>query len=247
MARRYLEDVGSRGDGGNGNVSGVDRNLHNITAGGIGGGINNRINISSSNGSISVGGVSVVAPGAGAGVDVDVVHDVLDWSHPIYRSVRGYLGYEWGTFSDNCQKPLGLWPLSTTPHTIHHGLVEKYGALYKGSGTVTHRLSLYRTQPSKGGSATLGGGEDKGSSQHQDKGLDPQQHMSPSALVFGAGTVQWSFALSSFHDGKYIPTGQSTTGQDKAIHMTTTMIDRSFSHYHFLTRCIMLLRYSVIH
>ena len=147
---------------------------------------------------------------------------MIDWSHPIYRSVQGYLGYEWGTFSDNCHKPPGLWPLSTTTHTIQHGLMEKYGALYRGSGTVTHRLSLYRTQPSNvvSLSATLGGGVDKslsphndnGAGPHQDKGLNPPRHVSSSALVFGAGTVQWSFALSSFHDGGYITTGGWVNG-----------------------------------
>ena len=208
-----MEDIGRGGEGGGG---GGGRNVSNVSSSGSGilGG-NSNINLSSGSDS-RVGGVVGVGVGTGGG-------GMIDWSHPIYRSVQGYLGYEWGTFSDNCHKPPGLWPLSTTTHTIQHGLMEKYGALYRGSGTVTHRLSLYRTQPSNvaalsatvengGVDKSLSSHNDNGAGPHQGKGLSPPWRVSSSALVFGAGTVQWSFALSSFHDGGYIATGGWVNG-----------------------------------
>ena len=170
---------------------------------------------------------------------------MIDWSHLVYRSPRGYLGYEWGTFSDNCHKPAGLWPLSTTTHTIQHGLSEWYGASYRGSGTVTHRLSLYRTQPASEGLAARGGGADKGSGQGQDKGSGQHQGSGqgsgqrlvfpPSSLVFGAGTVQWSFALSSFHDGEFVPTGTDDLPLTTLYHFTSRLITLRYVTSHHVT------------
>lgn len=93
-----------------------------------------------------------------------------------------------------------------------------YGASYKGSGIVTHKLSLYRHICNvNNNSITL---EKKLNSSNENitngKKLvntdldlydDIMNHNSQllTSLVFGAGTVQWSYALSDFHDGTYQP------------------------------------------
>ena len=215
MAQRYLEDASGGRGGSGGNISSGRSN----DSGGVGG------NTSGSDSTSTSINVSVSGSGSGVGVGVDVI----DWSHLIYRSPRGYLGYEWGTFSDNCHKPAGLWPLSTTTHTIQHGLSEWYGASYRGSGTVTHRLSLYRTQPASEGSVARGGGADKGSGQGQ------RRVIPPSSLVFGAGTVQWSFALSSFHDGEFVPTGTDDLPLTTLYHFTSRLITLRYVTSHHVT------------
>jgi large repetitive protein len=79
---------------------------------------------------------------------------------------NGTLGYEWDEELDNGVRPAGLVRLSTTTVGGVQLLLD-YGSTY-GSGTATHRLTLYRH--------------------------------SSGALVFGAGTVQWSWGLDSNHD-----------------------------------------------
>jgi Domain of unknown function (DUF4082)/Bacterial Ig-like domain/Bacterial Ig domain len=78
----------------------------------------------------------------------------------------GTLGYEWDEEPDNGVRPAGLVRLSTTTVSGVDILLD-YGSTY-GSGTATHRLTLYRH--------------------------------SSGALVFGAGTIQWSWGLDSHHD-----------------------------------------------
>jgi methionine-rich copper-binding protein CopC len=79
---------------------------------------------------------------------------------------NGTLGYEWDEDLDNGARPAGLVRMSST--TVSGvDRIQDYGSNY-GSGTATHRLTLYRA----------GSG----------------------ALVFGAGTVQWSWGLDSNHD-----------------------------------------------
>ena len=125
----------------------------------------------------------------------------------VYTSPEGVLGYEWDAFPVR-SRPMGLIPLSTTQITLSDHLVQDFGAAYQGSGVATHRLSLYR---------------------HYQRGT-PLSHHKPhrlletiadlhkvvcnkinplpsiytptSALVFAAGTVQWSWALSTWHDGE---------------------------------------------
>ena len=82
----------------------------------------------------------------------------------------GTVGYEWDEDLDNGFRPAGLMHLSST--TVEN--VEKlqdYGSTY-ASGTATHTLTLFRDGN--------GAGRD--------------------ALVFGAGTVQWSWGLDDMHD-----------------------------------------------
>jgi len=97
----------------------------------------------------------------------------LRHGHP-YHTPEGLLGYEWDVFSDDCHRPPGLILMSHTTKKIEGNLLQLYGAAYRGNGSATHRLSLYRHQALAGG---------------------------PTALVFGAGTIQWSWALCSWHDG----------------------------------------------
>jgi hypothetical protein len=87
----------------------------------------------------------------------------------------GTLGYEWDEELDNGVRPSGLIRLSTTTASNVQILLD-YGSTY-GSGSATHRLTLYRH--------------------------------SSGALVFGAGTVQWSWGLDSDHDrGSTAPDGR---------------------------------------
>lgn len=94
-----------------------------------------------------------------------------------YETARGLLGYEWDEFPrEDCSRPAGLVGLSSSGVPIHRQLMENYGASYNGSGFAIHRLSLYRHEGMNGSTA----------------------------LVFGAGTIQWSWGLSSWHDGASI-------------------------------------------
>jgi Bacterial Ig domain len=82
----------------------------------------------------------------------------------------GTVGYEWDEDVDNGARPPGLVRLSATTASGVEKLLD-FGSTY-GLGTATHRLTLYR-DPN-------GAGAD--------------------ALVFGAGTVQWSWGLDGEHD-----------------------------------------------
>ena len=80
------------------------------------------------------------------------------------------VGYEWDEDLDNGARPAGLVRLSST--TVNGAeVLQDYGHSY-AAGTATHHLTLYRD--------TNGAG--------------------PDALVFGAGTVQWSWGLDSTHE-----------------------------------------------
>ena len=82
----------------------------------------------------------------------------------------GTIGYEWDEDVDNGARPPGLVRLSSTTVDSVQKL-QDYGSTY-GPGTATHHLTLYRD--------TNGAARD--------------------ALVFGAGTVQWSWGLDGEHD-----------------------------------------------
>lgn len=95
--------------------------------------------------------------------------------HSFYVTTKGILGYEWDILPESCHnRPPGLFALSHTPMYLRGYLLENYGASYKGSGFVSHKLSLYRHYSKYGNNIT--------------------------ALIFGAGTVQWSWGLSNHHD-----------------------------------------------
>ena len=82
------------------------------------------------------------------------------------------VGYEWDEDLDNGFRPPGLVRMSSTTVTGVDKL-QDYGSNY-GPGTATHSLTLYRD------SNGAGVGDD--------------------ALVFGGGTVQWSWGLDADHD-----------------------------------------------
>lgn len=83
---------------------------------------------------------------------------------------NGTLGYEWDEDIDNGFRPTGSIRMSTT--TVNNApVLQDYGSQF-GSGTATHHLTLYKYKGSTG----------------QD------------ALVFGSGTVQWSWGLDGNHD-----------------------------------------------
>ena len=104
-----------------------------------------------------------------------------------------------------------MFTLSHTTIHVAHALMETYGAAYKGSGTLTHKLSLYRHIAfhipsaedeqflvSALASDSMCRNESIAAAQRQSE----QRLTSPGALVFGAGTVQWAWALSDFRDGE---------------------------------------------
>ena len=82
----------------------------------------------------------------------------------------GSVGYEWDEDLDNGARPAGLIRLSSTTVSGVDKL-QDYGSTY-ATGTATHHLTLYRDA----------------------------NGASPDALVFGGGTVQWSWGLDSNHD-----------------------------------------------
>jgi hypothetical protein len=92
-------------------------------------------------------------------------------SNQKYTTNANLLGYEWDSDPDNGFRPAGLFDLSTATYSISGNYLLDYGSTY-GNGTATHHLTLYRY---------LNGGH--------------------SALVFGAGTSQWPWALDGNHDG----------------------------------------------
>jgi hypothetical protein len=99
-----------------------------------------------------------------------------------YTFPGGYLGYEWDTFRDDCFLPLGIFALSTTTLDVSGFRMEEYGASYKGAGILTHRMTLYR---------------------HISNITVLAHHAPKTALVFGAGTVQWVWGLSDWHDSDF--------------------------------------------
>ena len=98
--------------------------------------------------------------------------------------LKGLLGHEWDEDLDNGFRPPGLFHLSeTTVDNVPY--IQDQGTVYD-SGTATHHLTLYRHKTPKR------------AQQPSNKGGDLE---SPSdALVFGAGTVQWSWGLDAHHD-----------------------------------------------
>jgi hypothetical protein len=90
------------------------------------------------------------------------------------------LGYEWDEDIDNGFRPAGLTRLSQTTIEVPERLIDNGSST--APGVATHALTLYRTNT-----------------------IDPQGNPR-SALVFGAGTVQWSWGLDGSHDrGPSIP------------------------------------------
>lgn len=105
----------------------------------------------------------------------------------IYHTPRGILGYEMDIYAEDMFRPIGMIPLSSTRVMVKNSLMENFGATYQGSGIVFHKLTLYRNRA-----------KDKVDVCGNNKQVsNPPQ----SSLVFGAGTLQWSWALSSFRDG----------------------------------------------
>ena len=91
--------------------------------------------------------------------------------------LKGLLGHEWDEDIDNGFRPPGLFHLSET--TINNvPYIQDNGSVYD-SGTATHHLTLYRHETSES------------AQQASNKG---------GALVFGAGTVQWTWGLDAHHD-----------------------------------------------
>ena len=85
------------------------------------------------------------------------------------------LGYEWDEDVDNGSRPPGLVRFSTTAAT-GVDLLQDEGSTY-APGDATHHLTMYRDA----------------------------NGARPDALVFGAGTVQWSWGLDATHDRQETP------------------------------------------
>lgn len=100
--------------------------------------------------------------------------------HYNYVSPAGVLGYEWDEFTNDCSRPFGAFTMSSSSYHIIKLLNQEYGTSFYGNGTATHKVSTYRHF-----STLLPG---------------------VSSLVFGAGTIQWTWALSSKHDGDFMET-----------------------------------------
>ncbi|MBD2441081.1 DUF4082 domain-containing protein [Nostoc sp. FACHB-110] len=91
-------------------------------------------------------------------------------SSSTYTLPNGTLGYEWDEDIDNGFRAAGAFRMSTTTVNNAPVLID-YGSEF-GTGTATHHLMLYKYKGSTG----------------------------KTALVFGAGTVQWSWGLDGNHD-----------------------------------------------
>lgn len=108
---------------------------------------------------------------------------------------KGTLGYEWDEDVDNGARPAGNFDLSTSSlHTLTTDLLLDQGGTY-GAGSAVHHLTLHRQYNNVG-----------------------QANQSPLGLVFGAGTVQWSWGLDSNHDN---PFGFDNPAPDSAMQQAT--------------------------
>ncbi|HKP53747.1 MAG TPA: N,N-dimethylformamidase beta subunit family domain-containing protein [Chloroflexia bacterium] len=92
----------------------------------------------------------------------------------VYTFATGTLGYEWDEDSDNGFRPGGVVRMSTTTEFSQDKILKDYGSNY-GAGSATHHLTLYRKLNAS----------------------------ASSALIFGAGTVDWSWGLDNSHTGPY--------------------------------------------
>ncbi|HTT17835.1 MAG TPA: N,N-dimethylformamidase beta subunit family domain-containing protein [Candidatus Sulfotelmatobacter sp.] len=92
---------------------------------------------------------------------------------------KGTLGYEWDEDLDNGARPAGDFDLSTVTYTLTTDLLLDQGGTY-GAGAATHHLTLHRYYNNVGEST-----------------------QTPLGLVFGAGTVQWSWGLDNTHDNPF--------------------------------------------
>jgi N,N-dimethylformamidase beta subunit-like protein/uncharacterized protein DUF4082/Big-like domain-containing protein len=110
----------------------------------------------------------------------------------------GTLGYEWDDEEDNGFRPAGLFHLSTAGYKMTTDYLLDYGGIY-GAGTVTHHLTLYRYYNNVG-----------------------QQNQHPLGLVFGAGTVQWSWGLDADHDNS-IGTAADLNMQQATVNLLADM------------------------
>lgn len=132
-----------------------------------------------------------------------------------YRTSLGVLGYEWDVVSwEDYYLPSGIHPLSYALSPISNGLMEHWGASYRGTGWAHHALTLYRhyhrktatspTVSSATAAATTSTTTSTTSSTSTTSTTSTITTTSnatfSTALVFGAGTSQWSWALSSWHD-----------------------------------------------
>src|SRR5581483_319512 len=88
----------------------------------------------------------------------------------------GTLGYEWDEDLDNGARPAGTIDLSSATYKLTADLLLDQGGVY-GGGTATHQMTLYRSYKNLG-----------------------QPTQTPLGMVFGAGTIQWSWGLDSNHD-----------------------------------------------
>lgn len=107
-----------------------------------------------------------------------------------YRSPAGVLGYELDGYVEDLFRPPGMITLSHTSLHINNSLVQEYGAAYRGSGSMTHRITMYRHHIAE-------------ANQRISKICQASRQVNypNSSLVFSTGTIQWPWALSSFRDG----------------------------------------------
>lgn len=138
-----------------------------------------------------------------------------------YTTPAGILGYELDSYREDMFNPPGLISYSTTKLYIKDALVENYGASYRGSGWIDHRITMYRYYIDKIRYRPHDHLEDlTQAKQEMCKSIDqtltdasmrrnPLQHGHShqhqdhirTSLVFSTGTMQWSWALSSLRDG----------------------------------------------
>jgi hypothetical protein len=124
-------------------------------------------------------------------------------SNTTYTTFDGLLGYEMDVWNDDCYHPDGLVGFSHTNLQISNHLMEDYGASYKGNGDVIHKVILYRytTNTHQAPKSQLVKNlrfKKVYNYTKREKSLIKYQG---SSIVFGAGTIQWSWALSTQHDG----------------------------------------------
>jgi len=100
------------------------------------------------------------------------------WIEPWLTLKQGLLGHEWDEDLNNGVRPPGMIRMSET--NVDNVLyIQDSGSVYD-SGSATHRLTLYRANFD-----------------------DEKCSIGNRALVFGAGTVQWTWGLDPVHDNEH--------------------------------------------
>jgi len=142
------------------------------------------------------------------------------WVEPWSILKQGLLGHEWDEDLDNGYRPSGMIRMSET-HADNVQYIQDSGATYD-TGSATHRLTFYRAgfsqqreqQPSNG-------------KENECDSISGSEFNNSSAIVFGAGTVQWTWGLDPMRDDESALISQVQNSYDTRVGLDLAGPDRA--------------------